>query len=97
MNLIITKNAEKCILNIRRYHELNYNKEDQSYIDQMLSEIASIPSFPFAGQQVESRSDPTLRKRYYKPYWLIYRVAKNTATLLAVVHERQILTEQNLK
>jgi len=88
-----TDNATAHLLDIYEYIARDSSIYAKRMLDRLTRRSEQIASFPMSGRKVPEYEADDIREIIEKPYRIIYRVKPDQLDVLAVVHCRQLLSE----
>jgi toxin ParE1/3/4 len=65
-------------------------------VEKILDVTRNLQNFPLLGRIVPESNEESIRERFVYSYRLIYQVQQETVTIIAVVHEKRLLDNENI-
>jgi toxin ParE1/3/4 len=65
-------------------------------VEKILDITRNLQNFPLLGRIVPESNEESIRERFVYSYRLIYQVQQETVTIIAVVHEKRLLDNENI-
>jgi toxin ParE1/3/4 len=65
-------------------------------VEKILDITRNLQKFPFLGRIVPESNEESIRERFVYSYRLIYQVQQDTITIIAVVHGKRLLENENM-
>jgi toxin ParE1/3/4 len=65
-------------------------------VEKILNITRNLQNFPLLGRIVPESNEESIRERFVYSYRLIYQVQQETVTIIAVVHEKRLLDNENI-
>jgi toxin ParE1/3/4 len=65
-------------------------------VEKILDITRNLQNFPLLGRIVPESNEESIRERFVYSYRLIYQVQQETVTIIAVVHGKRLLDNENI-
>jgi toxin ParE1/3/4 len=65
-------------------------------VEKILDVTRNLQNFPLLGRIVPESNEESIRERFVYSYRLIYQVQQETVTIIAVVHGKRLLDNENI-